>query len=188
MRFTVAFTGASGLAYGKALVDYLLKNDYDVDLIISNAAYIVAKHELDLDMGKIKEDFLNKGAAIHGEKNLEAPVSSGTYKNNGMVICPCSMATLGQIASGISNNLIGRAADVTLKEKRRLILVPRETPLNLIHINNMATLTQSGAIILPAMPGFYNKPKSIEDMLNFIVGKILDCLEIEHSLYKPWPG
>lgn len=188
MRITVAFTGASGIIYGKRLVEFLLENNIDVDLVMSSASGIISKYELGLNQEELKKSFSDKGLVFHNEMDLEASISSGTYKSTGMVICPCSMATIGQIASGLSNNLIGRAADVTLKEKRPLILVPRETPLNLIHLRNLVELAESGAVVLPAMPGFYHNPKSLDELVNFIVGKILDMLDIKHSFYKPWPS
>lgn len=182
MRLIVAITGASGAIYGKRLLEVLQNKSVETHLVISKAAEKVIKHELEI-AGK---DLEKLATHVHGVGDLNAPIVSGSFKTNGMVIIPCSMKTLAGISHGYSDNLILRAADVTLKEKRKLILVPRETPLSAIHLRNMLDLAKNGAIIVPAMPAYYHKPKSISSLTDYIVGKVLDLLEIEHTLYKRW--
>ncbi|MBS7631226.1 UbiX family flavin prenyltransferase [Candidatus Bathyarchaeota archaeon] len=181
MKLVVAVTGASGAIYAKRLLQVLKEKNVEVHLIISDQAKIIAKTELN-ELFNYNE-FAEK---IYDSKDLTAPLSSGSFKIDGMVIIPASMKTIGAIASGFSENLITRAADVQLKERRILIIVPRETPLNTIHLRNMAKLSSLGAIILPAMPAFYHKPENIEELVDFVVGKILDQLGLEHSLYRRW--
>lgn len=175
MRLLVAITGASGIAYGTRLVEVLRKLNHKVYVVVSSGAKKVAEAE---GQKLPKSDF--------DEKDLAAPFASGSYKMDGMVICPCSLKTLGEIANGVGSNLVARGAEVMLKERRKLILVVRETPLSYIAIKNMETVTLAGGIILPACPGFYHKPKSINDLVDFIVGKVLDQFGIEHNLFKRW--
>ncbi len=176
MRILVAITGASGIVYGKRLVEILGKtDDCDVYTVISKGAIAVAKAE---DEKLPRSDF--------DETDLAAPFASGSHKMDAMVICPCSMKTLGEVANGIGSNLVSRAAEVMLKERRKLVLVVRETPLSYIAIKNMETVTLAGGVILPACPGFYHKPKKIGDLVDFVVGKTLDQLDIEHKLFKRW--
>lgn len=205
----VALTGASGAAYGIRLIEELVRRGIDVELIISPAGFLILKEELGLDIkGKdvaraVKNHIREKAGRRPSQKTKEkAPeegairftphddlysaLASGSSISRNMVICPSSMGTLARIASGSSTNLIERAADCVLKEKGTLVLVPRETPLNAIHLENMLTLSRAGAVILPAMPAFYNRPETIEDMVSFVVGKVLDILRIENSLYKRW--
>jgi len=184
MRLVIAITGCSGVIYGVRLLEVCRKLGVETDLIVSQAAEKLLK----LELGKNVEDIRKLAARNYPQDDLAAPLASGSVKTDGMVIAPCSMKTLGAIASGIADNLITRAADVTLKEGRPLVLVPRETPLNLIHLENMVRLKLAGATILPAMPGFYHKPKEISEMVDFIVGKILDALGVEHKLYRRWQG
>ena len=182
MKLTIAITGASGVIYGKRLLEILHSKNVDVHLVISQAAEKIIEHEL----GTTKEPLEKLANHVHEVKDWSAPIVSGSFKTDGMIVVPCSMKTLAGIANGFAENVILRAADVALKEKRKLILVPRETPLNTIHLQNMLDLSKQGALIVPAMPAYYHKPKSIEALVDFIVGRVLDLLGIEHTLYKRW--
>lgn len=179
MRIVVGITGASGIIYATRLLEVLKENKVTTYCIVSDVAKRIAEYEL-------KPGGTARFSECYGEKDVDAPFASGSFKIDAMVVVPCSMKTLSAIANGFSMNLIARAADVVLKEGRRLVLVPRETPLNSIHLRNMMKLSELGVTILPAMPGFYHKPKKIEDMVDFIVGKVLDSLGIENNLYKRW--
>lgn len=190
--FTIGITGASGSLYGVRLVQELLKLNHKVHLVITDAGWQVLEQELGWNVEK-KEEMLQEHFFVHGTnlyyhslRDYNAPIASGSYHLDGMIVIPCSMGTLSKIANGNSGNLLERAADVVLKEGKKLIIVPRETPLNAIHLENMLKLAKTGARILPAMPGFYNKPNSIDDLVNHLVGKVLDSLEIEHELFKRW--
>lgn len=184
MRLVVAVTGASGVVYGQRLLGVLRKKRVETHLIVSKAAEKVIEHEL-----KITKEELEKLAShVYNVNDLTAPIVSGSFKTDGMIIIPCSMKTLAGIAHGYSDNVILRAADVTLKEKRKLILVPRETPLSMVHLRNMLDLASQGVLILPAMPAYYHKPGKIDDLVNFVVGKALDLLGMEHELYRRWSG
>lgn len=193
---TLAFTGASGLPYGMRLLEYLLRNGQRVHLIYSQAAQIVAKQEMDfvlsnrpLEAEKMLAERMGQFSGelkVFGIQDWYAPMASGTNPGDGMVICPCTMGTLGKVAGGISDDLIARAADVMLKEKRTLILVPREMPFSAIHLDNMLKLTHAGAVIMPPNPGFYHHPKSVQDLVDFVVARILDHLGVEHALVKKW--
>ncbi len=184
MRLIVGMTGCSGVIYGKKLLESCRELDIETDLVVSPVAEEIIEFELDK-----KLDYFKKLARrFHPHDKLDAPIASGSINTEGMAIVPCSMKTLGSIANGISNNLITRAADVCLKEERKLVLVPRETPLNAIHLENMKKLKQAGATILPATPAFYHGAQSIDDLANFIVGKILEQFNIEHGLYQSWSG
>ena len=182
MKLTIAITGASGVIYGKRLLEVLHNKNVETHLVISQAAKKIIKHELETTE-KTLEKLANHVYEIY---DWSSPIVSGSFKMDGMVIVPCSMKTLAGIASGFSENVILRAADVTLKEGRKLILVPRETPLNTIHLRNMLDLANQGAIIIPAMPAYYHKPIKIEELIDFVVGRVLDQLNVEHSLYKRW--
>lgn len=184
MRLVVGITGCSGVIYGKRFLEVCREKDIEVDLIVSPTA----KDTIEFELDESPEGLLGTATRNHGYKELGAPISSGSESVDGMVIIPCSMKTLGSIASGISDNLITRAADVSLKENRPLILVTRETPLNLIHLENMTELKRAGVTVLPAAPGFYHRPESIEELVDFVVGKVLDQLGIEHELYESWGG
>lgn len=184
MRLVVAVTGATGSIYAVKLLEALKANEVDVHLIVSHWA----EKTLQLEMGLTVEDIQKMSGSRYEEDDLAAPVSSGSFQHDGMVIIPCSMKTLAAIAHGFDENLIVRAADVTMKERRRLILVPRETPLNAVHLNNMLTLCQLGALIMPPMPAFYYHPKSIDDIVNHLVGRILDHLGQEQQLVPRWEG
>jgi 4-hydroxy-3-polyprenylbenzoate decarboxylase len=196
----LAITGASGAPYGARLLEVLLAAGRTVHLTLSPAAVEVIDRELGrtvrLDRFNLA-DLLGEAAAdtavngpgrlsYHHFGNFQAGIASGSFLTGGMVICPCSMGTVAAIAHGLSQNLIHRAADVHLKEKRRLILVPRETPLHLIHLRNLVACAEAGAIVLPAMPAFYTRPRSLADALDFIAGRICDQLGVEHGLFPRW--
>lgn len=181
MLFVVAVTGASGSIYARRLLEELKRGGHDTLLLISDEAKNVMKHE-DEDLQK----FMEAATQTFSEHDLDSPASSGSLKTGGMVVVPCSMKTISHIAHGLSGNAITRAADVTLKERRPLILVPRETPLSIIHLRNLLRVAEAGAIVLPAMPAFYTKPRSIDDMVNFIVGRILDLLNVPHNMFPRW--
>lgn len=183
MRLIIAITGASGVIYGKRLLEVLYNKKIETHLIISDAAEKIIEHELDAK----RKDLEKLASYVYSVDDLTAPIASGSFKTDAMIIMPCSMKTLAGIAHGYAENLILRVADVMLKEKRKLILVPRETPLNLVHIGNMLKLArQEGVIIAPAMPAFYHKPASVSAIVDFVVGRILDLLDIEHTLYARW--
>ncbi len=209
--YIVALTGASGAIYGIRLIEELLTRGDDVDLIISPSGFLILEDELSLkikakDVGGAVSAYLEKrgrkGGGKRGRKggagrgvlrynpynDIASRLASGSCLPNAMIICPCSMGTLARVAAGISGNLIERAADCVIKEKARLVLVPRETPLSTIHMENMLRLARAGATVLPAMPGFYHRPRTIDDMVDFVVGKVLDTLGIENKLYKRWTG
>ncbi|WP_419784809.1 UbiX family flavin prenyltransferase [Pseudodesulfovibrio sp.] len=182
-RIILAVTGASGTLYAHTLARALAEcENLELHLIISDAARKVMEMETDLSM----EDFSPLAAAVHRADDIGAPPASGSWLHHGMVVCPCSMASLSAIATGRGDNLIHRAADVALKERRKLILVPRETPLSAIHLKNMLAADRAGAIILPACPGFYHRPASIDDLAAQLAGKILDQLDIPHALFSRW--
>jgi len=190
----IAITGASGTVYGLRLLEEAFRSGLEVDLVVSEPGYYVLETECgvrlsgdaDEDRKTLTERFGNGVLRLHSNRNFASPLSSGSSLGADMVIAPCTMGTVGRIAGGVSTCLIDRAADVTLKEKRRLILLPRETPLNAIHLENLLRLSRAGAVILPPMTGFYHQPQSVDDMIDFVIGKVLDVLGIEHSLYKRW--
>jgi 4-hydroxy-3-polyprenylbenzoate decarboxylase len=184
MRLVVALTGASGVIYGVRFLEACKDLGIQTELVVSKPAEILLKQEL----GKGASDLKKIATKSYTSDDLGATIASGSYKTDGMVVIPCSMGTLGAIASGVSKNLITRAADVTLKQDRPLVLVVRETPLNLIHLENMARLNRAGAVILPAAPAFYHKPKTVEDLVDFVVGRVLETFDVEHKLYKKWKG
>jgi 4-hydroxy-3-polyprenylbenzoate decarboxylase len=199
MEFTVAITGASGSIYAQRTLMQMAASGVveRINLIMSQAAVTVAKVELGLDLEDARRATINRwlGLAtdsrlihLHRLDNVAARPSSGSHPQEGMVIVPCSMGTLGAIASGAGTNLIHRAADVTLKESRRLVLVPRETPYNAIHLENMLRLSHAGAHIIPASPGFYHRPQSIEALVDHLVFRILDHLGLPHSQATQWKG
>jgi 4-hydroxy-3-polyprenylbenzoate decarboxylase len=195
-RLTLAFTGASGLPYGLRLLDCLLAAGAVVDLVYSPAAQMVARQECDLTLPTQPREATRMLAErygahegqliVHSRDDWLAPMASGSNPGDGMAICPCTMGTLGAIANGLADNLIERAADVMLKERRPLVLVPRETPLSVIHLENMLTLARAGAIVLPPSPGFYARPQSIADLVDFVVARVLDHLAVPHALVPRW--
>jgi 4-hydroxy-3-polyprenylbenzoate decarboxylase len=194
-RIVVGICGASGSIYGIRLLKALLEQPWEVHLIISEAGKIVMAHELGFKDNSSFEQFLERedvrfheDARLirHAPDDLLADSASGSFKHQGMVIAPCSMKTLAAVASGYATNLMERTADVCLKEKRPLVLVPRETPLNKIHLKNMIKAHNAGAIIMPPSPGFYFRPEAIDDLVDFIVARILDQLNIEHNLIGEW--
>ncbi len=180
-KIVIAVTGASGSIYAKVLLNklVLLQNQIeDVGLVMSDNAKDVWKHELGND------DYSKLPFKIYNKNDFFAPFASGSAKYNTMIICPCSMGTLARIASGISNDLTSRAADVILKERRKLILVTRDTPLSLIHINNMKTITEAGGIICPASPSFYSMPKTIEELASTVIDRVIDLAGLENDSYR----
>jgi 4-hydroxy-3-polyprenylbenzoate decarboxylase len=193
---TLAFTGASGMPFGLRLLDCLVQARCHVYLLYSPAAQIVAKQECGLTIPAQPREaarlFGERFDAADGQieafarEDWNAPVASGSSAADAMAICPCTVGTLGAIAAGLADNLIHRAADVMLKERRKLVLVPRETPLSTIHLENMLRLAQAGAVILPPAPGFYNDPQSIGDLVDFVVARVLDQLGVEHALQPRW--
>jgi 4-hydroxy-3-polyprenylbenzoate decarboxylase len=193
---TLAFTGASGLPYGLRLLECLLAAQARVYLLYSPAAQVVARHELDLTLPTQPQAaaafFSERYRAKPGQLTVFAredwlsPIASGSNPADGMAICPCSMGTVGALAAGLADNLIERAADVMLKERRTLVLVPRETPLSAIHLENLLKLARAGAVIMPPAPGFYGHPATIGDMVDFVVARALDQLGVEHSLGPRW--
>ena len=193
---TVAFTGASGLPYGLRLLECLIAAGARVFLLYSPAAQVVARQELELTLptqpAAAASFFAERYAAqpgqltVFGREDWMSPVASGSNPADAMAVCPCSMGTLGALAAGLADNLIERAADVMLKERRTLVLVPRETPLSAIHLENMLKLARAGAVILPPSPGFYGHPATIGDLVDFVVARVLDQLGVEHSLGPRW--
>ena len=193
---TLAFTGASGLPYGLRLLECLLAAERRVYLLYSPAAQIVAKQESDLTLPSQPREATRFFAERHGAREGQltvfgredwlSPVASGSNPADAMAICPCSMGTLGAIAGGLADNLIERAADVMLKERRPLVLVPRETPLSAIHLENMLKLVRAGAVIVPPAPGFYDRPQSVADLVDFVVARVLDQLGVAHALGPRW--
>jgi len=193
---TLALTGASGMPYGLRLLELLLGAGVRVYLLYSTAAQIVAKQECDLvlparpgDAARMLEARYGARAGqllVFGQDDWLAPIASGSNPADAMAICPCTMGTLGAIAGGLADNLIERAADVMLKERRALVLVPRETPLSTIHLENMLKLARAGAVILPPAPGFYAKPESVAELVDFVVARVLDRLGVAHDLGPRW--
>jgi 4-hydroxy-3-polyprenylbenzoate decarboxylase len=198
-RYFVGITGASGHAYAPVLVRALVRAGHDVDVSVTDAGAKVLRHELGVEAGEHGElltaalpRWLGPETASRvrafASSAIEAPPSSGTSLTGGVIVIPCSMGTLARISVGFSSNLVERAADVALKERRPLVLVPREAPLSAIHLENMLRLARLGAAIVPASPGFYHRPKSVDDLLEHVVGKVLDYLRVEHALGARWKG
>lgn len=197
-RLVVAVTGASGAIYAARLLKALLESGARVELVVSDYGHRLLVEELDLNLKKEPLGaWLDRtwgkteragSVTLHGDRELGAPIASGSQRWDAMAVIPCSMKTLSAIARGAASNLVERAADVTLKERRPLILVPRETPLNLIHIENLRSAALAGAAIVPAMPAFYQKPRTFEDLADFVAGRVLSLAGIEHDLFRAWEG
>lgn len=181
-RLIVALTGASATPYGVRLLEVTKELGVETHGIITRAAGA----NIRIETSFTEDDVRKLCTQAYDERDVAASPASGSFVTAGMVIIPCSMRTLAGVANGSSDNLVLRAADVCLKERRKLVLVPRETPLSLIHLRNMVSATEAGAVILPAMPAFYHRPRNIQDLIDHVVGKVLDTLEIQHSLYRRW--
>ena len=193
----LALTGASGMPYGLRLLECLLAASCRVQLLYSQAAQVVARQEMGIELpsrpAEAKAALLARlpevdpeKLAVFGREEWFAPVASGSNPPDAMVVCPCSMGTLAAIAQGLADNLIERAADVVLKEGRKLVLVPRETPFSVIHLENMLRLARAGAVIVPPSPGFYNHPQTVTDLVDFVVARILDQIAVPHDLARRW--
>ena len=198
-RYVVGITGASGGAYARATLRGLLAAGHEVVCVVSDAGRRVIDLELGLRLSGAAEADEERlrgslglpdatGLRLIDHRDVGAAIASGSYQVNGMAIVPCSTGTLGRIANGVSSSLIERAADVALKERRRLVLVPRETPLSLVHLRNMVAVTEAGAIVLPASPGLYHRPESIDDLVDSIAGRVLAHLGVDTPLLKSWEG
>ena len=192
----LAFTGASGMPYGVRLLECLLAAGCRVQLLYSQVAQVVARQEMALELParaseaqtSLRERFaaLPGSLDVYGREEWFAPVASGSNPPDAMIVCPCTMGTLASIAQGLASNLIERAADVVLKEGRKLVLVPRETPFSAIHMENMLRLARAGAVILPPNPGFYHHPQNVSDLVDFVVARILDQIAVPHALMQRW--
>ena len=191
-RWVVGITGASGAVYGIRLVQVLLEAGYAVHLVVTDAGWRVLQEELNWKVTNRRDAVQTAFGAYadrveyHSIKDIGASIASGSFRVKGMVIIPCSMGTLSSIAHGTSDNLMTRSADVMLKEGRPLVIVPRETPLHAIHLENMLKLSRLGVRIIPAMPAFYHQPETLDDIIDFLVGKVLDTMNIEHQLFQRW--
>lgn len=184
-RLIVAITGATGAIYGVRLLKVLRDlPGIESHLMISDAGVLNLHQELDLG----RKDVEALAHVVHNVRDVGASIASGSFQSEGMIIAPCSMKTLAAVAHGLSDNLISRAADVVLKERRRLVLMVRETPFNLAHLRNMTAVTEMGGIIFPPLPGFYQRPKTIEEMVDHTVGRVLDLFDVPHSLTPRWSG
>jgi 4-hydroxy-3-polyprenylbenzoate decarboxylase len=189
-KYIVGITGASGSIYGVRLIEELTKKDNEIFLVITDNGRKVLEYEVEIDFQKWFEN-INKNKTkikICAIDDMFSCIASGSFKTDGMIIVPCSMGTLSKISSGSSDNLLTRAADVMIKEKRKLILIPRETPLSSIHLRNMLFLSDLNVSIIPPMPAFYQKPKTIEDIINTTVGRILGSLNVDSDLCHEWSG
>ncbi|MEN3028108.1 MAG: UbiX family flavin prenyltransferase [Aquificaceae bacterium] len=185
-KVVLCITGASGVVYGYRLLQVLTSMNLSIDLVVSSSGWVVIRQEL----GLRKEDFLREFPSVNqvSEKDIASPIASGSrlVKYRGVVIAPCSMSTLAHIANGANQNLIHRVGEVALKERVPLLLLVREAPYSQVHLENMLKVSRAGAIVLPASPGFYHRPHTLQELVDFVVGKVLDSLRIEHSLYKRW--
>ncbi len=184
MRFVVGITGASGCIYGLRLIEVLRAEGHEIHAVVTTSGWRVLAYECGID----SVEFRKRVDVLYRVEDIGAAIASGSFLVDAMVVVPCSMKTVGSIANGISDNLLTRAADVTLKENRPLLLVPRETPLHAIHLENLLKLSRLGVRILPAAPGFYHRPQRLEDLIDMMVGKICDSLRVEHHLFTRWQG
>lgn len=184
MRLVVAITGASGVIYGIRVLEVLKQLQVETHLIMSEWGI----RNIKIETEKTGDYVRSLATKSYEDDNMAAPMSSGSFNTDGMVVVPCSMKTLASIANAFDDSLVSRAAGVCIKEQRKLVLVPRETPLSKIHLDNMSKVADAGGIILPAMPGFYHKPKTMEEMVDHVVGKVLDQFNIKHDLFKRWGG
>lgn len=182
MKIIVGVSGGSCAIYGVALLQVLKQLNIETHLVVSTMGEYVVQHECGMSLDELTQ----LATVVYDNKNLAASISSGSFKTDGMIIIPCSMRTLAAVANGISDNLLTRAADVTIKENRKLVMVPRETPLSVIHLENMLKLAKMGVTILPASPGFYHHPETMEDIVAIMVGRTLDQIGIEHQLFRRW--
>lgn len=190
-RFVVAVTGASGIQYAQRLLQVIAQNGLEAHVVFSSAAFDVWRAELNVPCNPDRPDikaFCGEDGRFFLYRNSQvgAPIASGSFRHGGMVIIPCTMSTLGRVANGTGEGLIGRAAEVTLKERRRLLVVPRETPLSLISLRNMVKVAEAGATVVDANPGFYTRPQTVQEMVDFVVGRVLDHLGVDHTLTKRW--
>ncbi|CAG9170959.1 UbiX family flavin prenyltransferase [Cupriavidus pinatubonensis] len=185
-RLVVAITGASGAVYGVRVLQALSPlADWETHLVCSPSGLLTAHHELGLQRPQVEA----MAHAVHNVRDIGAAIASGSFRCDGMVVAPCSMRTLAAIATGMADNLVTRAADVMLKERRRLVLLARETPLHLVHLRNMTAVTEMGAIVLPPLPAFYTHPQTIDDIVNHTVGRVLDLFDVPHDgLVQRWEG
>ena len=183
-RLIVAITGATGVAYGVRLLQVLRASAIETHLLVSDAGVLNLHQELDMS----RKDVEALADVVHPVRDVGASIASGSFSSSGMIVAPCSMKTLAAVAHGLSDNLITRAADVVLKERRRLVLMVRETPFNLAHLRNMTAVTEMGGIIFPPLPGFYHRPQSIEEMVDHTIGRVLDLFAIEHAMTPRWNG
>lgn len=182
-RLIIGVTGATGIVYALKLLDLLADNPIETHLIVSKAAELTLHHELP---GLKVKDLTSRAKVVHSINDLAAGPASGSFRTRGMVVIPCSMKTLAEIATGMSSNLLTRAADVTLKERRRLVLVPRETPLNLIHLRNLTTVTEAGGIVFPPVPAFYTMPQSVDELITATAARVLDLMDLDVPQLKRW--
>ena len=181
-RLVIGISGASGVIYGVRLLEALKPLPVETHLVMTRTAEVTLAHETDLKVANVRA----LADVAHGVDDLAAAVSSGSFRTMGMIVAPCSMRSLGEIAVGISTNLLTRAADVVLKERRKLVLLVRETPLHAIHLRNMTTLAEMGAIIAPPVPAFYNRPKTLDDVIDHTVGRVLDLFDLDTGKVKRW--
>ena len=183
-RLIIGISGASGAIYGIRLLDVLKESGIETHLVVSKAAQLTITQETEYSLKKVQK----LADVVYPAGDIAAKISSGSFKTMGMVIAPCSIRTMSEIATGVTSTLMSRAADVVLKERRRLVLMVRETPLHAGHLRTMAHLAEIGAIIAPPVPAFYNRPESLEEMVNHSIGRVLDLFEVEHTLVKRWKG